>query len=37
MVSDTILIACSVGALLCLVLYLQRRRSRKMREFTGRK
>lgn len=35
--NDTLLIASAVGALLCLVLYLQRRRSRKMREFSNQR
>lgn len=35
--NDTLFIGSCVGALLCLVLYLQRRRSRKMREFTNQR
>lgn len=33
--TDYVLISSVIGALLCLVLYLQRRRARRMKEFKG--
>lgn len=33
---NTIMIAASIGCVICLVLYLQRRRARKMREMRGK-
>jgi hypothetical protein len=33
--NDYIMIGSAIGALLCLVLYLQRRRARKIRDMRG--